>query len=41
MMRLCFCGRRETDTEHATYVIAGTPCCGRNCYDVCLSLIHI
>jgi hypothetical protein len=35
MNALCFHGDREVDTEHAPYVIAGTPCRGGNCLEVC------
>lgn len=31
-MTRCWCGEREVDVEHATYVILGTPACSRDCY---------
>jgi hypothetical protein len=36
MLKLCHCRERSVDTEHATYVIHSTPCCGRECYELAI-----
>jgi hypothetical protein len=33
MTKLCFCGARNVEVEHATYVIGGVPACNRWCYE--------
>lgn len=31
-MDLCACSIRLLDTNHASYVVAGVPCCSRECW---------
>jgi hypothetical protein len=41
MMKLCFCRERQVDLDHATYVINGTPACGRDCYEEMLEALGV